>query len=117
MSFFLSCLLVGTALLFPLGGVESFLSMRSPLPAVARYCTATGGAGDYSAAAATTRPESPRGKSFSITFEDLKDREMRYKQEQHLRDESNKVLAKVVSDIKRHDNIQKDYQPKSSLKS
>ena len=88
--------------------MESFLSMRSPLPAVARYCTATGGDGAYCAAATTTRADSPRGKSFSITFEDLKDREMRYKQEQNLRDESNKVLAKVVSDIKRHDNIQED---------
>ena len=93
------CNWITVALLLPLGGVESFLSTISPHPNLASFsCAAT----------IANRENTPHGKSFSITFEDYKDREMRYKTEQDSRDSNNKMLAEVVSDIKQHENIEKD---------
>ena len=96
------CLLIGVALLPPLG-VESFISTASiPWTGYSNIEAFGASIASSSSTSTTTRSYSPGGKAFSITFEDYEYREMRYKVEQDLRDENNKLLAGVVSDIKRH---------------
>ena len=104
------CLLIGVALLPPLG-VESFISTASiPWTGYSNIEAFGASIASSSSTSTTTRSYSPGGKAFSITFEDYEYREMRYKVEQDLRDENNKLLAAMVRDIKRHENITADVE-------